>query len=239
MDHYDIDMQGTLLIERIAVPAWGAGDEGRILYDTGGNEPYVGDDSDFQRIWNEGNMGPGSGLDADTLDGRNASYFDNRIDTVASDATSIVPVGTILTFAGTAAPTGYMRCDGSPLSIAVYAELFAVIGVTWGNPGGGDFNVPDMEGRFLRMQDNGTGRDPDAAGRVVSKAGGATGDNVGSYQDDEYAAHTHTESGHAGGGLGYEPGPNTLPSAQNTGSSGGSIETRPKNVYVTYIIKYE
>lgn len=46
------------------------------------------------------------------------------------------------------APTGWLLCDGTNVSRTTYADLFAVIGTTYG-PGDGSttFNVPDMTGR--------------------------------------------------------------------------------------------
>lgn len=54
------------------------------------------------------------------------------------------PVGTVITFAGTTAPQGYLLCDGRAVSRTVYSELFSVIGTTYG-PGDGSssFNLPD------------------------------------------------------------------------------------------------
>ena len=45
-------------------------------------------------------------------------------------------------------PTGWLLCDGANVSRTTYADLFAVIGTTYG-PGDGSttFNVPDMSGR--------------------------------------------------------------------------------------------
>lgn len=45
------------------------------------------------------------------------------------------PVGTVIEFAKTTAPTGYVKCDGAVVSRTTYANLFAVIGTTFG---GGD-----------------------------------------------------------------------------------------------------
>jgi len=63
-----------------------------------------------------------------------------------------VPVGTILPFAGSAAPYGYLLCDGSEQEIAKYLTLYNVIGTTYGTPFRGQagltFVLPDMRGRF-------------------------------------------------------------------------------------------
>ena len=63
-----------------------------------------------------------------------------------------VPVGTILPFAGAAAPYGYLLCDGSEQETAKYLALYNVIGTTYGTPFRGQagltFVLPDMRGRF-------------------------------------------------------------------------------------------
>jgi microcystin-dependent protein len=63
-----------------------------------------------------------------------------------------VPVGTILPFAGAAAPYGYLLCDGSEQETAKYLTLYNVIGTTYGTPFRGQagltFVLPDMRGRF-------------------------------------------------------------------------------------------
>lgn len=58
------------------------------------------------------------------------------------------PAGIIMPFAGTAAPEGYLMCDGAAVSRTTYATLFAVIGTTFGTGDGSTtFNVPDLSGR--------------------------------------------------------------------------------------------
>lgn len=63
-------------------------------------------------------------------------------------ALSYVAVGTIYPFAGQTVPETFMLCDGSALDKTEYAELFSVIGYTFG--GEGDiFNLPDLRGKAL------------------------------------------------------------------------------------------
>jgi microcystin-dependent protein len=60
----------------------------------------------------------------------------------------ISPVGTIMQYAGSSAPTGYFVADGSAVSRTTYSRLFAVIGTTYGvGDGSTTFNLPDMRGR--------------------------------------------------------------------------------------------
>lgn len=147
------------------------------------------------------------------------------------------PVGTMLDYGGTTAPTGFVLCNGASLLRAgTYADLFAVIGTAFGAADGTHFNVPDARGRFKRMWDNGAGRDPGS--RTAMATGGNTGDTIGSIQDQAFLAHTHTYdrnavgAGVAGGGS-YTQSPGSVA----TGSAGGA-ETRPINFNVNCIIKY-
>lgn len=56
--------------------------------------------------------------------------------------------GTIMEYAGTVPPDGWVVCDGRALSRTVYEELFDAIGTTYGSGDGSTtFNIPDMRGR--------------------------------------------------------------------------------------------
>jgi microcystin-dependent protein len=66
-----------------------------------------------------------------------------------------VPIGTVIDFAGSAIPLGYVFCDGAALSRAGYPQLFAAIGTAWGvGDGSTTFNVPDLRGRVTAGLDN-------------------------------------------------------------------------------------
>lgn len=59
-----------------------------------------------------------------------------------------VEPGVIMGFAGAAAPSGWLLCNGASYSATAYPELFAAIGNTWGGSGS-SFNVPDGRDRAL------------------------------------------------------------------------------------------
>jgi microcystin-dependent protein len=147
-------------------------------------------------------------------------------------------VGTISAYGGNTAPTGWLLCDGTAVSQTTYADLFAVIGCNFGCSGG-NFNLPDLHGRFLRGRDGGALRDPDSGTRTAMSIGGNTADNVGSVQVDELKSHTHTMMSPTelnGNGVGGNPVWEGN-GAGNTGATGGN-ETRPVNAYVNWIVKY-
>ena len=58
-------------------------------------------------------------------------------------------VGEIIVYAGATAPFGWKICDGSAISRTEFADLFSVIGTTYGEGDGSTtFNIPDLRGSF-------------------------------------------------------------------------------------------
>ena len=94
-----------------------------------------------------------------------------------------VPIGTIIDYAGSSTPAGYLECDGSAVSRTAYAALFAALGTTWGaGDGSTTFNLPDLRGRT-------------AIGAGTGTAGGATAHGLGDKGGDQRMhkhAHDHT-----------------------------------------------
>lgn len=90
------------------------------------------------------------------------------------------PAGIIMPFAGTVAPHGCLFCDGSAVSRTTYAELFSVIGTTYGaGDGETTFNIPDLSGRVVIGVSN-------------SHAIGSTGgEEFVTLDSDQMAAHSH------------------------------------------------
>jgi microcystin-dependent protein len=59
----------------------------------------------------------------------------------------MVPVvGMVIPFAGQIPELKWLICEGQSLDTAVYPDLFAVIGYTYGGSGS-TFNLPDLRGR--------------------------------------------------------------------------------------------
>ena len=72
----------------------------------------------------------------------------NISDDVYLNNASYTPVGSILTYAGSTSPTGWLMCDGSQVSKTSYPRLFAVIGNSYGNPdNSNNFVLPDLRDR--------------------------------------------------------------------------------------------
>jgi microcystin-dependent protein len=154
-----------------------------------------------------------------------------------------LPVGTILPYASSSTPPGYLECNGASYSTSTFPNLYSAIGCTWGCSGS-NFNIPDLRGVFPRGWNHSittttyTG-DYDAVSRSTISTGGNSGDKVGSYEADQFASHTHTYySPSTGGNAGQGASSGSWGAATQTGGAGGN-ETRPKNAFVMYIIKYD
>jgi len=170
---------------------------------------------------------------------------------------SFVPAGVILPYGGNAAPGGWLLCNGSSISQAVYPALYAAIGVNWGDPGGGSFNIPDLRGSFVRGAGTSGSRVGPAVGTEQLHATAQNGlqvtNNAVTSQADS-PDHTHN----LGYGANVTTGSIATPSATGGGTSAKSgftstnhwhsvtsnvtlssadTETRPYSKGVNYIIK--
>lgn len=151
------------------------------------------------------------------------------------------PIGTILAFGGSEIPVGWHLCDGTAVSRTTYAELFAVIGTSFGvGDGSTTFNLPDLQGEFLR-----------GAG-INSRSGQGSGANVGEHQDGTLLpAITVGTDGSLfytsdSASLTFNEGDSTVSTGKRAYLSSATIQdndslpkitTRPTNTSVNYIIK--
>ena len=185
-------------------------------------------------------------LDGVTVSTTEINYLDGVTSAIQSQIDGIVtsPAGTVIQFAGSSAPDGYLKANGNAVSRTTYAALFAAIGTTYGTGDGSTtFNLPDLRGEFVRGLDDGRGVD--------------TGRALGSAQADAFQGHWHgienSSNGQAGmnggGGVGsgnirIDGSPSTpYPYATYTRTDGVNgtprtdDETRPRNIALLYCIK--
>jgi len=190
----------------------------------------------------------------------------DKLSTSTNSGFGFVPVGSVIWYAGSTAPTGYIKCNGDSITNGTgtcqgvttnFAELYAVVGA----------NVPDLRGEFIRALDD---------GRTVDNGRG-----IRTAQVEQQKEHSHTASsttstnvsdpghihqgGYWGTPFGGTSGTTTIRSdnsSSNTGPSDfiksnttgigvtasttttvsnagvASGETRPRNVALLACIKY-
>lgn len=162
-----------------------------------------------------------------------------------------MPVGTILAYAGLDARAveaeGWLLCDGRSLHRETYKALYDAIGTAFGTARPDSFNLPQLQGLFMRGVSDTSGRDPDANSRVPLQPGGNFGNAVGSLQT--YATGrprranftkrvTSIDSTRVDKGCGNRAAEFNTGSEPLTVTGGGDRETRPVNRYVYFIVKY-
>jgi microcystin-dependent protein len=140
-----------------------------------------------------------------------------------------VPSGMIMSFAGSAAPTGWLKANGASVSRSTYAALFTAIGTTYGAGNGSTtFTLPDLRGEFVRGWDDGRGIDASRA--------------IGTAQSDDFKSHTHNYLRNQGGNS-VTGGPSQINDGETFNSTSaapatGGTETRPRNIALLYCIKF-
>lgn len=94
------------------------------------------------------------------------------------------PVGAILSYGGTTAPKGWLLCQGQAISRTTYAELFAILGTTFGGGDGSTtFNVPDLREATTK----GAGLSGKSNNHIDSN-----GVALGEFVEDRIQSHLHT-----------------------------------------------
>jgi microcystin-dependent protein len=136
----------------------------------------------------------------------------------APAASAVDEIGTVKGWAGTIKiPMTWLACDGSAVSRAMYPDLYALIGTSYG-PGDGSttFALPDFRGRVVLGAGQGTG--------LTARAIGATGGEENHQLTvAELAAHTHTYYNANTSGASIGQGSPTLGLVSSgTGSAGGN-----------------
>lgn len=134
-------------------------------------------------------LGNGPALKGNTTD--LATRLNQQMDPLGN----LIPVGGIIPYGGATSPTGWLLCDGAAYSRITFANLFAVIGTTYG-PGDNSttFNVPDLRSRIPIGV--GTGVGGGASGTGLPTGGVALGTIArGTWKGEDTHLLTGSESG--------------------------------------------
>ncbi len=174
-------------------------------------------------------------------------FPDGTTQTTTATTVEGIPSGMLSPYAGSAAPAGWLLCDGTTgldsVTDPTLANLYAVIGTTYGGTGAADFNLPDMRGNFPLGKDNMGGN---SRNRVESQSADTLGEEGGEethvLTTTEMPSHNHSVSNiqiSSNGRASGSGGAYITNGGINTNSSGGGGAHENMSPYMTlnYIIR--
>lgn len=132
-------------------------------------------------------------------------------------ATPPTPAGAVMAYAGAAAPSGWLFCDGSLVSRTTYAALFAAIGTLYGaGDGSTTFGLPDFRGDVLVGQ---------AASGTFATLGASGGEAAHTIQLTEMPVHDHSPTSNQLTGSTTPATPTGTVVAATAGTPAGSVSS--------------
>lgn len=154
--------------------------------------------------------------------------------------TRMFPVGTIIPIhsESVANDDTWLVCDGSAFEIDDYAELYGVIGTTYGTAEGNRFRVPDMSNRTL------WGKASDVTyGTVEAGLPNITGKFTGSANASDSTTNgafviNHLANAWGDGGPGQRAAQCSFDAARSNSIYGRSSTVQPPAIKVTFLIKH-
>jgi microcystin-dependent protein len=196
----------------------------------------IGYCQDAITVISNGNVGIGTSNPTEKLEVAGNIKSNSRI----LDGTGFVmPVGSVLSFAGSIVPNGWLECDGTDVSRTTFADLFSVIRTTYG---GGDgtttFNLPNIKGKVVVGYN--------ASETEFDTIGETSGEKAHTLTVNEIPSHNHVFT-EAYGGSGVYPDADKSPSSTSLqrpsgaiGNTGGGAAHNNLQPYIAlkFIIKY-
>lgn len=148
----------------------------------------------------------------------------------------IAPTGSVMAYASSTAPAGWLTLDGSAVSRSTYKRLFSIIGTKYGTGDGSTtFNLPDLRGRNILMAS------------TTANLATTGGESNHTLTTTEIPAHTHGQrafNGLSDGGTtshaGVRGSASDVDLSEDTDSTGGGAAHNVLDPYIAlwYIIKF-
>ena len=185
-----------------------------------------------------------------------ANYEATRYDWDGQYLTSVqgINTGLIIPWGSASVPSGFLECNGQSVSTTTYADLFAVIGYTYGGSGS-SFNVPDLTDKTVVHKSNTKTLASSGGANTVVRTGNLSGTSDSTaITIAQMPSHAHmnavTVAAPGGGGGEGQPAANFSPvTSASTGSdqghshsisgslTGGADSVLQPYIVVIYIIK--
>lgn len=148
-----------------------------------------------------------------------------------------VPIGTILSYSATTPPVGFLVCDGREVSKSTYADLFEVIGDTYGTTTDtSKFKLPDLRDKFVQGANGNLGTNKDAGlPNITGTFYHDTNAKVG--LSGAFASYESTGRQNLANDPPTNSGLITFDASKSNSIYGNSDTVQPPSVCLTYIIK--
>ena len=154
-----------------------------------------------------------------------ANYEATRYDFDGANLTGIegINTGIIVPWTDASVPSGFLECDGAAVSRTTYADLFAVIGTTYGaGDGSTTFDLPDLQDNVVIGKSNTKALASTGGANTVTSTGNVGGSTANAtLSESQLASHDHFL---------YNPGPNpqslwAVPSGSLQANPGAGFNT--------------
>lgn len=173
---------------------------------------------------------------------------------IVAEITARFPVASVVPYAGSTAPTGWLFADGAAVSRATYSDLFDIIGTTYGaGDGSTTFNLPNLKGRIPVGLD--------ASQSEFDAIGETGGAKTHTLTESEMPSHTHgfnpgthyhnyganfSPTNNVAAGSEYKSGQNQTTGGNiswsgasiDAAGGGGAHNNMPPYIALPYIIKH-
>src|SRR6056300_397146 len=124
-----------------------------------------------------------------------ANYEATKYDFDGANLTGIegIPTATIVPWSDSSVPTGFLECNGAAVSRSTYADLFAIVGTTYGSGDGSTtFNVPDLQDNVAVGKSNNKTLGSSGGANTVSSTGNVGGSTANAtLSTSQLASHSH------------------------------------------------
>ena len=115
-----------------------------------------------------------------------------------------IPTATIVPWSSSSVPSGFLECNGANVSRSTYADLFGIIGTTYGaGDGSSTFGLPDLQDNVAIGKSGTKALASTGGANTVTSTGNVGGSTANaSLSTGQLASHNHTTQQDEGGGMG-------------------------------------
>ena len=153
-----------------------------------------------------------------------ANYEATRYDFDGANLTGIegIPTATIVPWSDTSVPSGFLECNGQAVSRSTYADLFAIVGTTYGaGDGSTTFAVPNLEDNVAVSRSPTKALASTGGANTVTSTGNVGGSTANAtLSTPQLAPHSHP-GGATNNRISEDAQGSPMANSQNTGSAGG------------------